>query len=326
MTIWILSKPNMGMSAVLVYFKALAVSDLCLLYSGLLRNWIRFFFKVELRDTFTVVCKVHIWVVYVTGMTSSWFLVAMTTQRAMSVVWPHRLQTACTRRSAKLTVAGIVMSSALVNAHNLYGYTLKYYESEGKFYCDYLDVKYEDFARGPWPWIDMTLSSLLPFLLLIASNAMLVWKVAASVRDIKRMAATPNMQEAVSQRKKRSTSLTFTLICLSATFFLLTSPLCAYLVSDHYLRYELESNPELKASSELAWAVTNILWYSNSAVNFYLYCLSGSRFRHHVLRSICCVRAVPDRATAGAGSLRTISALVVPPGRVVDRVESTSEF
>ena len=36
------------------------------------------------------------------------------------------------------------------------------------------------------------------------------------------------------------------------------------------------------AEMGLAWALTNLLQYTNNSVNFLLYCLSGSRFREEL--------------------------------------------
>ena len=313
MTVCVLSLvPDKASSTAPLYFRALAVSDLCLLYSGLLRNWIKYFFQLEIRDTHSAVCKLHIWVVYATGMISAWLLVAVTSQRALCVVWPHRIGVMCNRRTASVTIAVIVVSSCLLNAHNLYGYDLRYSEDNDSYYCDYLNKEYEYFARGYWPWVDLVLTSLLPFSLLIGSNSLLMWKVASSIRSVKKLTSATNgaVGDAVTQRKKMSTSLNLTLICLSAMFLLLTSPICLYLVIDHYYDFDLNNmtDPVLSARVALAWAVTNNLWYANSALNFYLYCLSGSKFRQQVWSCVCCLPRC--RGSSTGRSVRTVAAAV----------------
>ncbi|XP_076464754.1 galanin receptor type 3-like [Babylonia areolata] len=318
MTLWVLGEPPGRTSSMPLYFTALALSDLTLLYTGLLRNWVKYAFHLDLRDTHPAVCKVHIFLVYVTGVTSAWFLIMMTTQRALSVLWPHKTRPLRSRRTAFVAIGVIVMLSCLLNAHNLYGYDLRYYPDYGRFYCDYLNPDYERFARGPWPWVDMALSSLLPFCLLLAGNSLLMWKVTSSVGDVKKLTSTgQGSREAVSQRRRMSTSLNLTLVILSATFFLLTSPVCLYLILDHYFRFDLMGDGSARhvAATHLGWALTNLLWYTNSAVNFYLYCLTGSRFRAQVWQCLCCVRWSAGEMKKGVGVVRATSVAIAQQPR-----------
>ena len=47
-------------------------------------------FEIFVMDVHDVLCKVIYCLMYVITSTSSWILVAMTLQRAASIVWPHR--------------------------------------------------------------------------------------------------------------------------------------------------------------------------------------------------------------------------------------------
>jgi hypothetical protein len=88
-------------------------------------------------------------------------------------------------------------------------------------------------------------------------------------------------------RKKMATSLTMTLAVLTSTFIVLTLPLHA----DILWKYEhigdggdSEVDAELEGRSELCYAIFTLMWYTNSAVNFFLYCLSGTKFRREFHR------------------------------------------
>ena len=85
-----------------LFFAALAVSDLALLYTGLLRQWLYRTFMLDVRELHDVICKIHVFVVYLSRMTSAWFLVAMTMQRVVSVMLPHRVGLLSTRRKAQV--------------------------------------------------------------------------------------------------------------------------------------------------------------------------------------------------------------------------------
>ena len=85
-----------------LFFAAMAVSDLALLYTGLLQQWLYCAVTLDLRELHDVICKIHVFLVYLSAMTSAWFLVAMTMQRVVSVMLPHRVGLLSTRRKAQV--------------------------------------------------------------------------------------------------------------------------------------------------------------------------------------------------------------------------------
>ena len=85
-----------------LFFAAMAVSDLALLYTGLLQQWLYCAVTLDLRELHEVICKIHVFLVYLSAMTSAWFLVAMTMQRVVSLLWLHRVGLLSTRRKVQV--------------------------------------------------------------------------------------------------------------------------------------------------------------------------------------------------------------------------------
>ncbi len=79
---------------------------------------------------------------------------------------------------------------------------------------------------------------------------------------------------------KHQRQLTVMLLVVTTIFLLLTSP--------QYVRYIIFSFLDITrdqgtfASAVLLYHLTNKLFYTNSAVNFFLYCIAGSKFRSDV--------------------------------------------
>lgn len=48
-----------------------------------------------------------------------------------------------------------------------------------------------------------------------------------------------------------------------------------------------DSDPDVADAHDLAYAVLHLLWKGNNAVTFYLYCLTGSKYRDKFLKLIC---------------------------------------
>ncbi|KAL8589077.1 hypothetical protein ACOMHN_055090 [Nucella lapillus] len=97
-----------------VYFTALAVSDLCLLTISMIFNWPERSFGIPVKEIHHVTCITSFFVLFVTSMTSAWFLMAMTGQRMISVILPHRVGVLCTVRRAKIITA-VLVTTAIVS-------------------------------------------------------------------------------------------------------------------------------------------------------------------------------------------------------------------
>ncbi|XP_070174196.1 G-protein coupled receptor daf-37-like [Littorina saxatilis] len=275
-------------SSLNLFFEALAISDLCLLYSGLFPLWIEHTFGFVLANTHKVACKLIRLFYYTVGILSAWIVVAMTTQRAASVVWPHKVNVMCTIRNARYYVIAMTAFFLMVNSHFLYGVT-HVTDINGTFMWCGTGVgaeEYRFFLYKIWPWVDTFLFSLFPVIILIVSNSVIVWKVTDSVRKA-RVTLASGQSDQLSSRTKKVSSMTLTLIAVSLAFFLLTAPLCAHFIILPYLTPYSERDHLGQEIIMFAYQLMNLLWYTNSAINFYLYCLTGTNFRNDACIMLC---------------------------------------
>ncbi|KAI0243439.1 hypothetical protein LSAT2_000006, partial [Lamellibrachia satsuma] len=67
------------------------------------------------------------------------------------------------------------------------------------------------------------------------------------------------------------------LLLVSFMFLLLNAPRLMRIII--FATVQFEPTPERIALNSLAWHITNKLYFSNNACNFFLYCFSGSKFR-----------------------------------------------
>lgn len=77
-----------------------------------------------------------------------------------------------------------------------------------------------------------------------------------------------------SNRTKLS-SMTAMLLTSNCVFILLNCPVQVYLLNPQWFYYTGREG----ALMGLLWAVVSMLQYSNNGINFFLYCISGSKFR-----------------------------------------------
>ncbi|KAL8572877.1 hypothetical protein ACOMHN_011126 [Nucella lapillus] len=261
-----------------VYFTALAFSDLILLITAVLWDWPDMAFGTMVPYFSDLPCTVPFFVLFLTSMTSAWFLVAMTCQRLMSVVLPLRVGVLCTVKRGKMIVAVIVLLSSVANMYIFFIYRLQ--NVDGVYEeCVSID---KDLA-GVFKLMDLFLAALIPFLIIIVANCVLIRKAMQSMR------MTGKVQGQANSRSDQVSSMTSTLIATSTAFLVLTLPTCLF---DLYMEavglYKGEIEDE-NLSEQLAVVDTvfAMVWMSNSAVNFYIYVLSGSKFREETKRCLC---------------------------------------
>ena len=284
-----------GMS---VFVSSLAVSDSAMLFvSGV--TWCLYSYGIAPTDFHDVFCKMIYWLLYVIGLTSPWILVAMTLQRAASIQWPHRVNAAWTARKARATVAVIVLWAALLNSHCLYGRGLRSLPG-GQQICLFASDDYRDFFNDVWPSVDIVLSSFVPSALLVTANAVLVRRVRQATREARETLAAGSGEQ-LKARQNQASGMTLTLVCVSLAFLLLTSPLCVFFVVRRTGGRAVIRDVNEAAKNFLAEAAGNVLWLANNAINFYIYALTGSRYRAALARMCGCLQA----AEKGSGARRS---------------------
>ncbi|XP_025104464.1 probable G-protein coupled receptor 139 [Pomacea canaliculata] len=272
-------------SSLSLYFMWLAVSDLLALWSDQI-CW--FLAACDAFIDYEVVCKLRVFLGYFTGQSSPAILVAMTFQRAASIWWPLKVGVYCNEKFARVVMVSIIVFIVLLNSHLLYGHSLQNQSGNetAKCFFSYVSPEYGDFMNLVYGWVDTTFCSILPFFLLFAANSALIWKVRTSLRETKQNLASGHSSQ-IQARHKKSSSMTVTLIVISIAFIVLTLPLSMYFVYARTFSQGADDDPTIAAANELALASTSVLFFFNYAINFYIYCLTGNKYRTECAKLFC---------------------------------------
>ncbi|KAL8613493.1 hypothetical protein ACOMHN_007536 [Nucella lapillus] len=298
-TIFVMRRIKDHNSSQYALLTALAMSDFFLLYGGALRDWIRHTVHVDVRNVHTWTCRLHKWLMYFVSTTSAWLLTCVTVQRTTAVLWPHKMRTVWTTRRTWLVVATLVLTAFGLHFHFFLGMDIS-----GKNRCDAVAGVYQYFYNNILPWMDMCLSSLLPcvcqFLCDIVLSYMLFKTAAVPSVTVYTSSAVSNEHQSNSRRKTASRT-TVMVLALSGTFFILSLPVYVfYGIWYKYVDTYIKQTPELLANMKLVSTVTHQLWFTNGAINFFLYCLTGTKYRTEFMRWILC--RVGSAIPAGASS------------------------
>ncbi|KAK2152997.1 hypothetical protein LSH36_311g00028 [Paralvinella palmiformis] len=182
------------------------------------------------------------------------------TFRLFAVFNPHRVRNIFTNKSAIIQITATGVFLVIVNLHFFWTQDLK------KGVCDAIERRYMYFSRV-WNWIDFVICSFAPFAIMLSSNVAIITRLVYLQKTKKQ-----------SSTNKRNNTMTLTLIIVTFVFFLSTGPLTLFINVGEYWIERAKTNEDFEII-DVSWASFNILAYSNNAVNFILYCLSGPNFR-----------------------------------------------
>lgn len=257
-----------------VYLTALALADtICLFCQRLTRSWLEFVFNLLIDVISKWGCKALMFVHFSMSCTSSWLIVAMTLERLIVVWEPLKAKRICTRRRALAVVCLVYFLSCAANTYTFFTFDMLYEPSDGYYYCLQQNERNQLIST----LVDFCLYSFFPSLFLLSSNILLIWKIKQSQKMQRALTigANGNLKEEAS-RKKTNTNIM--LLGVSFTFLALTTPTALFQLVQSLVKFP--TTEEILIIRE----ILNVLSSANHAINFFLYCISGPKFRSELCR------------------------------------------
>ncbi len=266
-----------GRSITVLYLSILAISDTLVLIVGLLRHWLLFLTHVDIRSFSNWGCKIHLLLLYWTTDFAAWVLLLVSIERVLSVLFAISSKRYLTPFAGVISLIVISIILLAVNCHFLATYELvTYTDSYGEFAICQRVEKYVYFFSYVWPWIDFSVFCIIPFTIISVCNIAIIVKLCCRKTN-------------TNATSLRMSSITTILVLVSLYFLFALIPVEIYAVLNS--RWTNVSNVHSLSQVHLFYVIANILMYSNNAANFFLYCLSGPRFRRK-LRTIFCLNRV----------------------------------
>ena len=236
-------------------------------------HWLYVNYPDVLRDTgraADLMCKVFHFTGYFTSNLGIALTAAMTMERALAIKFPLRALHMCTVEKAKYVSLTLVVFLSIMEVHYLIQSTfvpptITAFMCEIRLETDFLKVYVKI-----WPLIQQVFV-VIAFILLIGSNVIIIRNVNNTL-----LVSQPSMkggpQELGMQRRSaRTRQLTVMLLSDSLSIIICTLPLSLLGV--------IPTQFDDPYASHLVYAIAFYLVYLNRCVNFFLYCLSGERFR-----------------------------------------------
>lgn len=246
-------------------------------------------------------CKTINFLFYASTHLAVYMLVAMTIEKYSVLRNPLKSLGRCHFRLKQSYVVSILVFVLVValNIHHLWTAGIEEYESSGCFFCGASDDKYRVLVYTVYPIVDTIMYCLLPTLLLIVFNALIirclsdphhVWRTqqlnskceALGSESIRRRHSSASYQARHMrspcsarynyQAARMTLVVTFAFIVCIIPVGIIT--MCE--VHDYFWSSDSQS---VIARRILLLVLASNLMYTHHAINFWLYCASGSKFR-----------------------------------------------
>ncbi|XP_045203526.2 C-C chemokine receptor type 1-like [Mercenaria mercenaria] len=288
LTIIVIKRLGFGKQPTLTFLLCLAISDIVVLCTGLPRYWILYVFDYDLKTASNANCKLYYFFLYMTMQYSSWILVGVTVERLVKYYFPLKYRTIYRyRKVVIIELLVILFILILVNGHFFFTNGINDF-TEGD--CSSLNPDFHYFDENVFTFIDFSILSVIPFLIMLVCNILLVKVLRKIQRDRVSM-----MHKSVYRRTSRfSVKMTKMLVVCTFYFLIATAPISVYFILDTYLSPVYESNNNCTAISrmDLLWSITYLLQYSNSCINFYLYTAMNRKFGKELKALLHCRRSL----------------------------------
>ena len=243
-----------------VYLIALAVVDTFILYSNLPWAWIDALFNINVLNLSVAYCKISIFLLFYVIQLQAWILVCVNIERFTAVFLPLKAKKLFTKRSALIQMAIAASLLFMINSHIFWTQTLVDY-GYGNTCAEHPD--FVSFRLRVYSWVGMMLSPVVPSIIMFFSS------IAMSVKLY--------MQSKIGGGSGggKTTTVSIMLITVCLVFILCALPITIFLTNTEYFLHRYGCC----FSWRVIWPLLNMVMYTNNAINFILYSISGPRFR-----------------------------------------------
>ena len=286
----IMAKPNNRQMSTCIYMAAISLNDNMMMILAF-RNYL--FSPLQLIKPNLPDCKVSAYFVLLAVQNSTFQVLAMTFDKYIAIKWPHKAATYSTPDRAKKIVLGIFIFVLVYNIPHiifstLIGYTCIAYGSGGTI-------------TKVYSWFSFVLNAIIPFMLLCYMNYVIIHKVResrqkfggqGSINETQGQGQSQGQNNSAAKRrqnkmKNTENQLTIMLLLVTTLFLILMIPSYVRFLYSSFVKGD---TPAKYAFLIFFFQLSYKLYNTNNGINFFLYCISGQKFRNDLKELLCCGR------------------------------------
>ena len=221
-------------------------------------------------------CSIATAVLWAATMSSTFFILSMTFDRVYSIIRPHKAASFNTVKRAKATIASIIILSCLFDVPYLFTIS-----TDGPQNQCIMDLT--KFENRFYLWMSCVVQFIIRFVLLLSMNSVIIHTLRK--RSLSKKFVTTDQGEGQGksqsqghlQTKSEERQIFAILLLVAFSFFVLITPL--HTVNVYVQVYNFTKSPKHYAGFYIFYQTVHKLYFTNNAINFFLYFISGQKFR-----------------------------------------------
>ena len=236
----------------------------------------------------------------------------MTVDKYIAIKWPHKAATYSTPNGAKIITITVFICACICSVPHL-------------FFSKIIGVQCityatEDILTKVYSWLTFVVNAVIPFSMLIYMNTVIVKTIRhnqAMFTGNETVTGTCMKTESKNGTIKRRQNslegaekqLRIMLLLVTTLFLILLTPMY---VRNIYLPLLKRNTPSKYAFSMLFYHFSHKMASTNNCINFFLYCISGQKFRNDLKEILCrcCYSSSPERQTSSLHSNENVGNLI----------------
>ena len=204
------------------------------------------------------------------SLSSTFFLIILTFERFYSIIQPHKAALFNTVKRARIIILTIIIFSVIFNIPHLFA------TSEAVGQCAPIGEAIQYIYGQIYSWLTSLLNFFLPFVLLLFMNTVIIYTLTTR-SYFSQSQGQFEVQVESSKIKTTEKQITVTLLLVTFTFLFLMMPSCVILI--YVMVYDFAKSPQAFAGYYLFGNLAGQAYFTNSGINFFLYVISGRKFR-----------------------------------------------
>ena len=275
----VLLRPRLRKHTSCTFMAAISVLDILILGYSL------FFWllgQLEVISFANWSCKLIYFLFYFTIHYNVALLVSMTAQKYLAVRFPLKMAAWSTTRRTVIVIITLGLAYAVLHMQNFWTRKMMYDAEQNDWFCIAGKASYNYYLIHVHPWLDSTLYSFIPLTSLAVLNICIIVQLRRATKSRVDMRGGSQSATGKAGSTHQTTKM---LLSVSFAFLVLTSPIGISLIVDSVIKWEMP----LKQSAEryMMRALFALLMYTNHAINFWLYCFTGQKFREEFKTMWC---------------------------------------
>ena len=138
----------------------------------------------------------------------------------------------------------------------------------------------------------MTIAFILPFIFLLIMNCVIINTLRNGSNIRSEIQGQGQNEGQLNKTRSSENQITVTLLVVTFSFLVLTTPF--YIIFIYLTSFGMGSTSKGLAAFYLVYHIGEKGYYTNYAINFFLYIISGQKFRTDLVKLFSCCKETPN--------------------------------